>query len=91
VVIIIIVVVLMLWLGHTAPLLRSGNHVLWKGEDERHVSVVQSINPVNRTATIQFSDTGVIELVSVLELGCGCGCGCSCGCAIVVSVVPAQP
>jgi hypothetical protein len=79
-----VVVVIVLWSGHTAPLLRSSDYVLWKGEDERHVSVVQSINPVNRTATIRFSDTGVIELVSVLELSCGCGCAVM----VVVVVVP---
>ncbi|KAI0307690.1 hypothetical protein B0F90DRAFT_1807124 [Multifurca ochricompacta] len=45
-----------------------GDHVLWKGEDEKRVAVVQSVNAVDRTATIRFSDTGGIELASVLEL-----------------------
>ncbi|KAI9513052.1 hypothetical protein F5148DRAFT_463736 [Russula earlei] len=45
-----------------------GDHVLWKGEDEKRVAVVQSVNALDRTATIRFSDTGTIELASVLEL-----------------------
>ncbi|KAI0257678.1 hypothetical protein BJV78DRAFT_1164298 [Lactifluus subvellereus] len=45
-----------------------GDHVLWKGEDEKRVAVVQSVNAADRTATIRFSDTGDIELASVLEL-----------------------
>lgn len=45
-----------------------GDHVLWKGEDEKRVAVVQSVNAVDRTATIRFGDTGTIELASVLEL-----------------------
>lgn len=45
-----------------------GDHVLWKGEDEKRVAVVQSVNAVDRTATIRFSDTGDVELASVLEL-----------------------
>ncbi|KAH8998837.1 hypothetical protein EDB86DRAFT_2910381 [Lactarius hatsudake] len=45
-----------------------GDHVLWKGEDEKRVAVVQSVNAVDRTATIRFGDTGAIELASVLEL-----------------------
>ncbi|KAI9445331.1 hypothetical protein H4582DRAFT_2071007 [Lactarius indigo] len=45
-----------------------GDHILWKGEDEKRVAVVQSVNAVDRTATIRFGDTGAIELASVLEL-----------------------
>jgi len=45
-----------------------GDHVLWKGEDEKRIAVVQSVNAVDRTATIRFSDTGDVELASVLEL-----------------------
>ena len=52
----------------TSRLMRPGDHVLWKGEDEKRVAVVQSVNAVDRTATIRFGDTGAIELASVLEL-----------------------
>jgi len=54
--------------GLTGPLVRPGDHVLWKGEDEKRVAVVQSVNAVDRRATIRFSDTGTIELASALEL-----------------------
>ncbi|KAI0068302.1 hypothetical protein BV25DRAFT_1911299 [Artomyces pyxidatus] len=45
-----------------------GDHVLWKGEDEKRMAVVQSVNAVERTATVRFSDTGATELTSLLEL-----------------------
>lgn len=47
---------------------RPGDHVLWKGEDEKRAAVVQSVNARDRTADVVFSDTGSHELVSVLEL-----------------------
>lgn len=47
---------------------RPGDHVLWKGEDEKRAAVVQSVNARDRTADVVFSDTGSRELVSVLEL-----------------------
>jgi ubiquitin-conjugating enzyme E2 O len=48
--------------------MRPGDHVLWKGEDEKRVAVVKSVNAADRTATVRFSDTGETELASVLEL-----------------------
>ncbi|OCH96053.1 hypothetical protein OBBRIDRAFT_766074 [Obba rivulosa] len=45
-----------------------GDHVLWKSEDQKRPAVVQSVNAVDRTAQVLFTDTGTIELVSVLEL-----------------------
>ncbi|EIM92129.1 uncharacterized protein STEHIDRAFT_47908 [Stereum hirsutum FP-91666 SS1] len=45
-----------------------GDHVLWKGEDEKRAAVVQSVNARDRTADVVFSDTDSRELVSVLEL-----------------------
>ena len=48
--------------------IRPGDHVIWKSEDGKRPAVVQSVNAVERTAQVRFDDTGVIELVSVLEL-----------------------
>lgn len=47
---------------------RPGDHVLWKNEDEKRPAVVLSVNAVDRTAQIRYTDTEVTELVSVLEL-----------------------
>lgn len=47
---------------------RPGDHVLWKGEDAKRPAVVQSVDAVERTAKIRYSDTGTTELASVLEL-----------------------
>ncbi|KAI0041793.1 hypothetical protein FA95DRAFT_1584625 [Auriscalpium vulgare] len=45
-----------------------GDHVLWKGEDEKRTAVVQTVNAADRTATVRFTDTGAVELTSLLEL-----------------------
>ncbi|KAK7694784.1 hypothetical protein QCA50_001972 [Cerrena zonata] len=45
-----------------------GDHVIWKSEDGKRAAVVQSVNAGERTAQVRFDDTGIIELVSVLEL-----------------------
>ncbi|KAI0319861.1 hypothetical protein OF83DRAFT_1275465 [Amylostereum chailletii] len=45
-----------------------GDHVIWKGEDSKRPAVVQSVDAVERTAEIRYSDTGTTELASVLEL-----------------------
>ncbi|KAI0788514.1 hypothetical protein C8Q75DRAFT_768744 [Abortiporus biennis] len=45
-----------------------GDHVLWKNEDEKIPAVVQSVNAAERTAKVRFTNTGVVDLVSVLEL-----------------------
>ncbi|KAH7912999.1 hypothetical protein BJ138DRAFT_1147026 [Hygrophoropsis aurantiaca] len=45
-----------------------GDHVFWKSEDQTRAAVVQSVNSTDRVAKIRFSDTGEIEMVSVLEL-----------------------
>jgi ubiquitin-conjugating enzyme E2 O len=47
---------------------RPGDHVIWKAEDEARAAIVQSVNAVERTAAIIYSDTGETETVSVLEL-----------------------
>jgi ubiquitin-conjugating enzyme E2 O len=47
---------------------RPGDHVIWKAEDEARAAIVQSVNAVERTAVIIYSDTGETETVSVLEL-----------------------
>ncbi|KAG1715995.1 hypothetical protein ID866_1160 [Astraeus odoratus] len=45
-----------------------GDHVLWKGEDQSRVAVVQSVDSADRVAVIRCLDTGTLETVSVLEL-----------------------
>ncbi|RDB28833.1 putative ubiquitin-conjugating enzyme E2 24 [Hypsizygus marmoreus] len=45
-----------------------GDHVIWKCEDTKRPGIVQSVNATERTATILLADTGVVEIVSVLEL-----------------------
>lgn len=41
---------------------------MWKNEDGKRPAVVTSVNAVERTAKIRFTDTQTTELVSVLEL-----------------------
>ena len=48
--------------------MRPGDHVIWKSEDEKRAAVVQSVNAVDRTASVRYSDMGNVELVSLLEL-----------------------
>ncbi|THH13368.1 hypothetical protein EW146_g6839 [Bondarzewia mesenterica] len=45
-----------------------GDHVLWKGEDEKRAAVVQSVNATERMATVRFGGSTNTELVSLLEL-----------------------
>ncbi|KAF9455069.1 hypothetical protein P691DRAFT_691418 [Macrolepiota fuliginosa MF-IS2] len=45
-----------------------GDYVMWKNEDEVKPAIVQSVNAVERTATVLLLDTKTTELVSVLEL-----------------------
>ncbi len=47
---------------------RPGDYVVWKGEDEKKMAIIQSVNAVQRTATVMFPNTGATELVSLLEL-----------------------
>lgn len=47
---------------------RPGDHVIWKGEDQKRPAVVQSVNALDRTAYIRYTDNGKVELASVLEL-----------------------
>lgn len=47
---------------------RPGDHVLWTSDDQRLPAVVQSVDAPQRTARIMFSDSGVHEVASVLEL-----------------------
>lgn len=47
--------------------LRPGDHVIWKGEDEKQPAIVQFVNASERTASIALAD-GSQELASVLEL-----------------------
>ena len=49
-------------------MLRPGDHVIWKGEDSKRPAVVQSVNALERTAYIRYTDTDSVELASVLEL-----------------------
>lgn len=49
-------------------MVRPGDHVLWKDEDQKRPAVVQSVNAADRTAVILFSDNNKTELASVLEL-----------------------
>lgn len=48
--------------------LRPGDHVIWKSEDQKRPAVVQKVNAAERTAIVLFTDSGKLELVSVLEL-----------------------
>lgn len=41
---------------------------MWKNENEVKTAIVQSVNAVERTATVLFPDTKTTELVSLLEL-----------------------
>jgi len=45
-----------------------GDHVIWKGEDQKRAAVVQTVNSADRVAKVMFTDTGAIEDTSVLEL-----------------------
>ncbi|PSS37603.1 hypothetical protein PHLCEN_2v530 [Hermanssonia centrifuga] len=45
-----------------------GDHVIWKSEDSKRPAIIQSVNAVDRIALIRFTDTGNVELTSVLEL-----------------------
>ncbi|KAK1228645.1 hypothetical protein PQX77_008239 [Marasmius sp. AFHP31] len=45
-----------------------GDHVLWNSEGVKRSAVVQTVDAIQRTATVLFNDTGKIELVSLLEL-----------------------
>ncbi|KAG7099028.1 hypothetical protein E1B28_000908 [Marasmius oreades] len=45
-----------------------GDHVIWKNEGVRRSAVVQTVDAVQRTASVLFSDTEKIEIVSLLEL-----------------------
>ncbi|KAK0456646.1 hypothetical protein EV421DRAFT_1886919 [Armillaria borealis] len=45
-----------------------GDHVLWRGEDQKRPAIVQSVDASHRTASILLPDSGNIELASVLEL-----------------------
>ncbi|KAK0208164.1 hypothetical protein DFS33DRAFT_1451263 [Desarmillaria ectypa] len=45
-----------------------GDHVLWRGEDQKRPAIVQSVDAAHRTASILFPDNGNIELASVLEI-----------------------
>lgn len=45
-----------------------GEYALWKADGEGKNVVVQSVNAADRTANVLLIDTGVTELVSVLEL-----------------------
>ncbi|KAL0951414.1 hypothetical protein HGRIS_008106 [Hohenbuehelia grisea] len=45
-----------------------GDHVIWKGEEGEHPAVVQSVDAVERTASVLFPSEGTVELVSLLEL-----------------------
>ncbi|KAF9270048.1 hypothetical protein L218DRAFT_952243 [Marasmius fiardii PR-910] len=45
-----------------------GDHVIWKSEGVRRSAVVQSVDAVQRTASVLFNDTRKLETVSLLEL-----------------------
>jgi ubiquitin-conjugating enzyme E2 O len=47
---------------------RPGDHVVWKNEDQERTAIVQSVNASERTASVLFSDSGVIDTASLLEL-----------------------
>jgi ubiquitin-conjugating enzyme E2 O len=47
---------------------RPGDHVVWKSENQERAAIVQSVNAADRTATILYADTGIVELASLLEL-----------------------
>ena len=42
--------------------------MLWSSEGVKRSAVVQTVDAIQRTATVLFNDTGKIELVSLLEL-----------------------
>lgn len=47
----------------------GGDHVLWKGEGgQQRGAVVQSMDPVERTAVIKYYDSDEVETIPVLEL-----------------------
>ncbi|KAF9462093.1 hypothetical protein BDZ94DRAFT_1194975 [Collybia nuda] len=45
-----------------------GDHVVWKTEDVNQPAIVQHVKAADRTATILLAESGLVELVSVLEL-----------------------
>ncbi|KAJ6509383.1 hypothetical protein C8R47DRAFT_1098497 [Mycena vitilis] len=45
-----------------------GDHVVWNREEEKRAVIIQSVNAVQRTASVLIPETGKIELASVLEL-----------------------
>ncbi|KAG7450676.1 uncharacterized protein BT62DRAFT_927948 [Guyanagaster necrorhizus] len=45
-----------------------GDHVLWRGEDQKRPAIVQSVDAAHRTASILYPDSGNVELASLLEL-----------------------
>ncbi|KZP16787.1 hypothetical protein FIBSPDRAFT_748048, partial [Athelia psychrophila] len=45
-----------------------GDHVLWKSEDQTRAVTIQHVDAGERIASIRHTDTGTIELISVLEL-----------------------
>lgn len=47
---------------------RPGDCVLWKGEEERRVAIVQSVSAKDRVARVRWYGTNVLEDVSVLEI-----------------------
>lgn len=54
-------------LSHTF-VIRPGDHVIWKSEDQQRAAVIQYVNATERVASIRYSDTSSTELASVLEL-----------------------
>ena len=50
------------------PSLRPGDHVIFKAEGEERPAIVQSVNAADRTASLLFTDTGSIEMATLLEL-----------------------
>jgi ubiquitin-conjugating enzyme E2 O len=50
------------------PSLRPGDHVVFKDEGEERPAVVQSVNAADRTASLLFTDTGSIEMATLLQL-----------------------
>lgn len=48
--------------------LRPGDHVISKVEDEARPVIVQSVNATQRTARILYMDSGKTDLASLLEL-----------------------
>lgn len=56
------------WPINISFLLRPGDFVLWKNDEERKVAVVQTVSAKERVASVRWYGTDLVEDISVLEL-----------------------